>query len=887
MSRLWQSIARLEARRAGTVVAVAIVVALVLGIGAPMLKFETSQNALIGGDSKTAKDNEKYQAAFGGEPMLVLFKGNPNDKLLSQNPGDEPFTGSVADMFTPVNMVRMRVLEDELRTTKNVRGVVSPLDALQFARLQLTQGTDMFADAEKAAPDQAARLEARRAAETARVLESGIDPTCAVATDLDQTAIDKCLENVKFREVMLTEADGTIREPMRNNFVARKTTGAPDDPCQQPVADTWAALTDPACGSGLMIVRLEGNLSIADMGEASVAIENAVRANPIPGFSNEVKSGEKAQPLVTGPPVLLKDINDYLQGGMATLGLLAAIVMTVVLLFVFRHRWRLLSLGIVAIGIVAAFGIMGFIGLPLNLVTISGLPILVGLGVDFAIQMHSRFDEEIDHGREPAGITGRVMSHLGPALALAMIAAVIGFSALQLSRVPMIRQLGFMLMIGVAVLFFAVILVPLAALTLRERRKPTPATDPNKKAGFLERAVEFLALVARPVVLPLTVVAVVILVFGLAVGGRVTIQTDPERWVPQDGETVKELKALRENTGFSSELGFLVRSADTTSTPDSQWIDQFGRYEADKHPNVLLRPTSLPEVINAVTTGPVTQDQMARILGVLRTAGQTQPAMRDVHRSFVTEDDREQNLVFPIAPVSLGERQTLLDEMNKDLEGAQKPPAGTTATPSGLAVVGIALVNALEANREAMTFLALGLVALWLLIVYRSLTKTLLTLMPVVLAVGAAEGVAWLTGLELSPLTTVSAPLIIAVCAEFSILIMSRYTEERGRGRDPVDAVRFGAVRIGRAFVASGLTLFGGFLAIALSPFPLLRGFGILVSLKTVIAVLSALMLLPPLLIWADGQRWLRGFKPGGSGPEVDLTDEEAGAPAPVTGATD
>ena len=64
--------------------------------------------------------------------------------------------------------------------------------------------------------------------------------------------------------------------------------------------------------------------------------------------------------------------------------------------------------------------------------------------------------------------------------------------------------------------------------------------------------------------------------------------------------------------------------------------------------------------------------------------------------------------------------------------------------------------------------------------------------------------------------------------------------------------------RIGRAFVASGLTLVGGFGVLALSPMPLLRDFGIVVALDVLFALASTLILLPPLLVWADERGWLR-----------------------------
>jgi predicted RND superfamily exporter protein len=191
------------------------------------------------------------------------------------------------------------------------------------------------------------------------------------------------------------------------------------------------------------------------------------------------------------------------------------------------------------------------------------------------------------------------------------------------------------------------------------------------------------------------------------------------------------------------------------------------------------------------------------------------------------------------------------------------PPSGATAIPSGLVVVGVALVKALQANRTAMTLTALALVAFLLLLYYRRLVQTLLTLVPVLVAVGLSSVVVFATGLELSPLTSVAGPLVIAVGTEFAVLIMSRYVEERERGRSREDAVDVGIVRIGRAFVASGLTLVGGFAVIALSAFPLLRDFGMIVALNTLVALIVALVVLPPLLVWADRHPRIGGFSPG------------------------
>ena len=174
----------------------------------------------------------------------------------------------------------------------------------------------------------------------------------------------------------------------------------------------------------------------------------------------------------TGSPVFLKDINDYLQGGMLTLGAAAVALMAVVLLVAFPVRWRLLPLLAVLIAVGWTFSLLGFIGIDLSLVTISGLPILIGLGVDFAIQIHNRVEEEVVLDREDHPMR-ETLANLGPPLAAATVAAVVAFLILRVSLVPMIRDFGVMLAVGISIILLVGIVVPTAILGIREYRART------------------------------------------------------------------------------------------------------------------------------------------------------------------------------------------------------------------------------------------------------------------------------------------------------------------------------------------------------------------------------------------------------------------------------
>jgi uncharacterized protein len=794
--RVWDWLTDLLRRRHNLVLLVAVLITLGLAVGGTLLKFETSQDALIGSGSQVAKNNHRYQSTFGGEPMLTVYRGQ-----------------HVEDLFTPTNIARMQALEDDLHKSGLYRYVLSPLTAMKFAQAEVGVAPRMFASAARNDPANAAKYNAIQAGELAR---------------LSQVKGPLTLENPDYVRFLLYDANGNIRAALKTNFIDRQ--------------------------HALMITRLHGNDEIGQMGKAADTVKRLVKKHELEGFTS----------LSTGPAVLLQDINDYLQHGIVTLGGLAVLVMIIVLFVVFRVRSRLLSLGCVAISTLCTFGIMGYIGLPLNLVTISGLPILIGMGVDFAIQMHSRFEEEIEYDHDPNAAVGRVMVDLAPALAIAMIAAVLGFLAMQVSKVPMIRQFGAMLDLGVAVIFLVVLFVPLAYLLRREHRRPTTPSE-APRGQMLERVVRSLALMARRLVVPMILVGIVVVIAGFAVEGKFTIQTDPEKWIPPNGNTEQSLKQLRAQAGFSTELDFLVEANNVMATPVASWMDGYAQQQLQKHPKQIVEYASLGGVISTVTQGPPNEEQMRLLYGV---------APPDVQTAFISKDFTKANLIFPIANISLSERGKLLDQMKADLH----PPPGVTATPSGLVVVGIALVDALQANRDTMTLLALGLVAVWLLLFYRKIVETLLTLVPVLIAVGLSSLVVYATGLELSPLTAVAGPLVIAVGTEFAVLILTRYVEERERGRSREDAIDVGTVRIGRAFVASGLTLVGGFAVIALSEFPLLRDFGIIVALNTLVALLVALIVLPPLLVWADRHPRIGGFSPGfqpGTGHEESIEERD------------
>jgi hydrophobe/amphiphile efflux-3 (HAE3) family protein len=795
MQRVWSWLGLNLGKHAGIVAVVGVLVTLVFGFGITKLEFATGQDSYLNKDDEVYKDSVAYQELFGGQAML---------SLVTMDEGH-----SVVELFTDGNLATWEQVEADLAAGGDlVFGVVSPRTALEF--------THNLVDSPSGNPAESVAGQILLGATERDPSPEGQaargESSVATLTRLNEIpAEERVLDNPAYVDFLLHDNEGEIRKSLRPFF--------PDERHAQ------------------LVVRLPGNQSIEDEGLAA-------------DFVTETTADltfEAATVTTTGAPVLLKDINDYLTSGMMTLGAIAVGIMVLILVLLFGVRWRLLPLGVILIGVVWAFGAAGYLGIPLTIVTIAGLPVMLGVGIDYAIQMHARVEEEVIVGRtdNPIQETSR---KLGPALLVVTFDAVFAFAALRFAQVPMIRAFGLLLAVGIVMICVCSIIVPLAVLGIREYRSPTPRRE--FKEGALGRLVVWLGNLPAKVAPPLAIISVLVFFGGVLVEDDLVLQTDPVEWVNQSSQVIEDLDTIEDEVGSSSELGMFVQSDDIFDDTTVGFVHDFAYEQLEANPDVLLTASSVVTTVSflmeipGATIIPPTGAEVEAAYEV---------APPDIQLFTANEDQESLNLIFRTGPYSLDERAVVVNEIRDTID----PPPGVSATPSGLAVVGVGLLENLEANRVMLTYLAILFVFLFLAVRLRSLVRALLSLVPVLIAVGMASLIAWGFSLELSPMTAVGGPLVVAACTEFTSLILLRFIEERQRGLEPKEAVDVVASRTGRAFIVSALTAIAGVAVIATSSLPLLRDFGIIVAMNVTVALLSALVFLPPMLVWADQRGWV------------------------------
>ncbi len=608
----------------------------------------------------------------------------------------------------------------------------------------------------------------------------------------------------------------------------------------------------PDTSHAMLVVRLAGGLTTDQQTEAVKFIVSTVEGN---SFTSHA--------IVAGMPRILADIRTSILSDLAWTGGIAVLLMVVILFLVFPVRWRLLSLPVVLLGVLWSFGIASAADVPLTLVTLAGLPILIGLGVDFGVQFHNRYEEEIRRGDSRSQAVVDTVTHISPAVGVAVIVMILGFITLLVSAIPAVREFGVLLAIGAAVLYLGALFCLNAAL-YRFDRRPLGArvTDLRAPSGGdaaarprgrarallshdwlrLGTALPKVARWCRRKAIWVVSAAVVLAALGFVADHYLTVQTDIEKLIPSDTPAVVAVNEARGVIGRSTELPFMVTAADVTAPSVLEWMAGFESQAVQDHPELAVSGSL------ASTLG-LQPGDAAPPSETVETTLAALPA--DIRAGLITADRTGASISFMVSHMPIAQANDIIN----DLVAKADLPSGVTLTPGGTITLAARTVEAISRNRGLLTILGIVVVLIGVLVLYRSWRRALIAVVPIALVTGWSSGLMWVARVDLNPLTAVLGSLVIAIGTEFTVLLLSRYWEERSRGVSHDLALEEAMAKIGRAITASALTVAAGFGALIASSFPVLRDLGIVVVADVIFALVATVTVVPALVHWLDREK--------------------------------
>jgi hydrophobe/amphiphile efflux-3 (HAE3) family protein len=843
------SIAAWAVRHARAVLAVSAVLAVAAAVvAATQLSTDAGTDTLVDRDSESYRATERVREVFGEEPVVVVAVGDLQELILTPNLG------------------RLLRLEGCLsgRVPKGAKPIPGP--CAELARLdpvQFLAGPGTFLNEAVIQIDQ----QLRRLAATV--------PPDQLREFLLQVAARYGLTSVP-----------SIGNP---DFLAsvvfdlNRGRGTPK---------ARLAYLFPNNHSTQIVLRLRPDLSDGERSRALELIREAVE-DTTPRQACTYKGQPEAcfglhgagTYTVSGAPIVIEGTTGALKQALLVLFGVAILVMGLTLLLVFRSRWRLLPLAIALAAVALVFGLLEVVGGSLTIASIATMPILIGLVVDYAIQLQARYDEGIAGGAEPLDAAVWAAGRGGRTIAVACLATGAGFLALQLSPIPMVRGFGWLLIGGIAIGFGFALTAGLAALSLRAEGRGTGAPP---LAGFFatafpalvewagrkrggrahsghpspapERVVLFAIANSRQVL----AVGAALAVLGWGLGTQIDTVSDIRSLAPQGLREIKDLETVQDATGVSGQLQVAVEAEDLSDPATIRWMADFKQRVLTENGFTEPRPSCLkaeicpgPALSDFLVSGKkgeerLTQRNVRATLRELPAYSLAQLAPVDPQTGL---PGNLALLSFGIRSQSLEDQQALIDRVRSEVgdPGAPGgPPTGVKVRFAGLPVIAAAAASDLSSSRYWLTLAGLVAVALVLLLAYRSVRRALVPLIPVLLATGWSSLVLWLSQIPLNPMSAALGALTIAIATEFSVILSARYREERGGGLGVAEAIGAAYARTGPAVFASAVTVIAGFAVLIASDVSMLRDFGFVTVIDLAVALLGVTVALPAALVLVE-----------------------------------
>ncbi|HXV71052.1 MAG TPA: MMPL family transporter [Acidimicrobiia bacterium] len=518
------------------------------------------------------------------------------------------------------------------------------------------------------------------------------------------------------------------------------------------------------------------------------------------------------------------------------------------------------------------------------------LPILlIGLGVDYAIHLTSRYREDVATGSSvDAGIRSSIRT-VGIALALATVTTSIGFLTNVFNEIPALREFGALAAVGIVASFLlALTFVPAVREVLDRAGERAGRLDRESLAGnsarLLPKIIGSTAVLAKK-----AAVAVVIVSLALgALGGWATFtqleaKFDFLDFVPTTSPIRQTAVTLADRFDFPESTNTLIEGDVSTgeawnamalTTSEMATVDNVvvvdGFPLAESPISVIGQlanpdsPTFAPEVGAAAQTvglGPDLAVQADSVTPLYEAA----IAIAPDRMGAVLHQDESGSYDAALFRISTQAGSDEAAALSEDLDDAFSPvaEAGLSPVVTSNEIIGDVVVSTLRDSQVSSLLLTLGAALLLLIINFwieaRRPMLGVITTLPVGLVVLLAFGImAWL-GIPFGPVTATIAALAIGIGIPYMIHITHRYEEDRARCETAEEAIDSTLTFTGGALAGSALTTVAGFGILVVSSTIPFRQFGFVTAYTILLALAAAVLILPSYLYLWDGWHRRRG----------------------------
>jgi RND superfamily putative drug exporter len=529
----------------------------------------------------------------------------------------------------------------------------------------------------------------------------------------------------------------------------------------------------------------------------------------------------------------------------------------------------LIPLAVGQLAIATTLAITGFLAqrwhlsiLVQNLATMLGL----GLGVDYALLMISRFREAISAGHDGPAASVVAAGQAGRTLLISASTVAIGFLALLTVPISEIRSIGIagFVVAGMSVLLTNT-LVPSLLGWLGPRidigRLPfTPKLDARRAERTGNRWRQWGRVIVAHPWLALLVAGTPLLLLAWQVR-RLDTSLPRGDWLPPAAESVHALHTLKQmdREGVVESLRIILElPTDSIAQTDAGWnvLDRFSKRLASDH-------------------------RSGRVISITTIAESNRASLRDLsretRRTFLSSDGRAALIeVMPASSVSLRDQVNWVRELRETGVLALTGVPGATLLVGGIPALNADYETIIRDRFPSVTWLVVGGTLFALLCGFRSVFAALkaigLNLLSVAASFGALVlvfqdgrgsgflGVPGGVGSVFPLVPIVTFAIVFGLSMDYEVFLVARVLEARRSGLSEVDAIPEGMARTAGLITSAAAIMIVVFAAFTFGSFLVVKMIGFTLAIAVLIdATLVRIVIGPALLRIAGDWNWWPG----------------------------
>jgi len=550
-------------------------------------------------------------------------------------------------------------------------------------------------------------------------------------------------------------------------------------------------------------------------------------------------------------------------------------------------------------------GLSNLVGLNSSLTNDILLPIaILVLGVDYVIHAVHRYNEEKENGSDSKRALVLSIAGVGGALTLAMLTTFVAFLSNSSSSIQETSQFGIAAAIGIFSAFLIMgFFVPLLNMKWEARslRKKSGKNAKPKRAVHSKRTRHALGkhlgksvgFVSSKKTIALIIVLGITLISGYY-ALQLESKIEPADYLDPESDLVVSLDKWQDHFGYVNGENACIYIEGNLTDPEVletmkvvvaniEDNEHVARNLADDTAVITVRLFEFLEavlasngtisMIQADNPGltitdtdkngiPDSSEQLRAVYDHIVVYGiQLDESLMSYEPSIIREGlyvdpAGEEDATAIIVPVTGFLDKTAISESKKELDEDVLPLAEVDSISffyvRGTPYETQMAISAINQTLIISIVLAVVLSFVIMLVAFRSLKYSIVTIIPVIFVAIWLYGFMYVTGYDLNMVTCTIAAISIGVGVDYSVHITSRYRAERRNMTNRREAMEKTAKHSGSALFGSALSTFLGFMVLAFAPMPLFSSFGILTAIMILMAFFAALFVLPPLLMLVD-----------------------------------